>query len=373
MRTAARVVLSTAERGQLESWSSPAERSSRRQQRARIVLAAATGAANVRIARDVGVSPETVGRWRSRFALTGLEAIVQDAPRAGAHGRVRPSTVARVLRATFRGPLAGGRAWTTRSLARALRVNHMLVHRIWKAHGLGGAGRARSSSRRPPRVDLAGAFVTPGARAVVFSVDDRPPRRRPPPLPEIFPNPSGAPEFNGPQQASSELVNLAATLEPSTNASGRVSRSVAAALLVFLRGIERRTRRRLRLEVVLDRPVAQLGRAAVRWLAAHGRFRVYATPRLRSWSDAVGAWLARWEPLGLDRSSLGHTAEFARQVPNLPAREGVAAASFVWSAQPGRASPSRSSEPRVLLGHPVLMLDDRAVARPGANAGSPAP
>ena len=51
--------------------------------RARIVLAAARDLENKEIAKELGVSRETVGRWRSRFVEEGVEGITKDLPRGG--------------------------------------------------------------------------------------------------------------------------------------------------------------------------------------------------------------------------------------------------------------------------------------------------
>jgi transposase len=56
-------------------------------QRARIVLLAADGEANVAIAERVGVSRPTVIGWRNRYAADGLAGL-EDDPRSG-----RPRTI----------------------------------------------------------------------------------------------------------------------------------------------------------------------------------------------------------------------------------------------------------------------------------------
>jgi len=50
--------------------------------RARIVLLAAVGATNQAIARKLGIAPNTVGKWRRRFATEG-EAGLADRKRSG--------------------------------------------------------------------------------------------------------------------------------------------------------------------------------------------------------------------------------------------------------------------------------------------------
>src|SRR5215467_6235651 len=50
--------------------------------RARIVLAAAGGAANAEVARRLGCSVATVRTWRGRFAVAGVPGLF-DKPRSG--------------------------------------------------------------------------------------------------------------------------------------------------------------------------------------------------------------------------------------------------------------------------------------------------
>src|SRR5260370_42594940 len=61
--------------------------------RAQIVLAAARGRDNARIAADLGLSVDTARRWRGRFAGRGLEGL-KDLPRSG-----RPRQISAAARA----------------------------------------------------------------------------------------------------------------------------------------------------------------------------------------------------------------------------------------------------------------------------------
>jgi len=62
---------------------------------ARIVLAAAAGAANAVIAADLGISLDTARKWRKRFAAHGLPGL-DDLPRRGRPRRFTPVQVAEV-------------------------------------------------------------------------------------------------------------------------------------------------------------------------------------------------------------------------------------------------------------------------------------
>jgi transposase len=133
MRTAITISLNRTERATLRRW---AEGSGRRlAQRARIVLFAAEGRQNNQIAAELGTDPQTVGRWRIRFASERLAGIQKEAPRSGRKRRMRESVTAKILRMTAR-HRSRGRRWSARTLAKALGVNHMLVYRVWRDHNL---------------------------------------------------------------------------------------------------------------------------------------------------------------------------------------------------------------------------------------------
>ncbi|WP_308218523.1 helix-turn-helix domain-containing protein [Streptomyces hygroscopicus] len=54
------------------------------------MLACAEGRANAQVALDLGVSRETVRKWRARFLADRLQGLV-DRPRSGLRGRSRTS------------------------------------------------------------------------------------------------------------------------------------------------------------------------------------------------------------------------------------------------------------------------------------------
>jgi transposase len=63
--------------------------------RARIVLAAAGGASNAAIARNLGVTDDTVRKWRRRFCRHGVEGL-RDRPRTGRPRRFAATVVAQL-------------------------------------------------------------------------------------------------------------------------------------------------------------------------------------------------------------------------------------------------------------------------------------
>ncbi len=64
----------------LQRWVGAQTSPQRTIRRARVVLLAAQGLANRRVAQEVGTSRPTVRRWRKRFMTRGVPALLEDAP-----------------------------------------------------------------------------------------------------------------------------------------------------------------------------------------------------------------------------------------------------------------------------------------------------
>ena len=97
--------------------------------RARIVLLAAEGAANVRVAEELGVSIPTVLLWRRRFREQGLAGLA-DAPHPG-----RPRTYGRELRERVLiqtlTPPDGMTHWSRECMAKRAGVSGVSSHSIF--------------------------------------------------------------------------------------------------------------------------------------------------------------------------------------------------------------------------------------------------
>src|SRR5512143_255646 len=68
--------------------------------RARIVLACAEGEANQVVAAKLGVTPQTVGKWRARFVARRLDGL-HDEPRPGVPRSIDDTKVEAVIVATL--------------------------------------------------------------------------------------------------------------------------------------------------------------------------------------------------------------------------------------------------------------------------------
>ena len=103
-------------------------------QRARIVLLAAQGVSNTTIADLVGTSRPTVIGWRERYQSRGISGL-EDEQRPG-----RPRTIdhAAIVAATLTPPpkKLGITHWSTRLLARQLKISDATVAKAWRDYGV---------------------------------------------------------------------------------------------------------------------------------------------------------------------------------------------------------------------------------------------
>jgi transposase-like protein len=99
-KTAVALDLTAIERRELESLASRRKTAQGLAQRARIVLLAAEGGENKDISVRLGAAPNTVGKWRRRFAQFRMDGLY-DEPRPGAPRQIGDDDVAEVIRQTI--------------------------------------------------------------------------------------------------------------------------------------------------------------------------------------------------------------------------------------------------------------------------------
>lgn len=136
MRRAHKIDLSDDERRELTRLARGRRTAARLIERAQIVLQAATGKENKDIASDLGITPNTVTRWRTRFVTLRIAGIEKDLPRGGRPPKQRQQLESRIIAKTTQETPANATHWSTRSLAKELGTTQSLVCRVWAANGL---------------------------------------------------------------------------------------------------------------------------------------------------------------------------------------------------------------------------------------------
>ena len=123
------------ERRELEGFAGRRRTAQGLARRARIVLLAAEGLENKEICATLDVDPNTVGKWRRRFAEGRIDGLL-DEPRPGRPRAIGDDEVAETIRLTLETTPRGATHWSLRSMAAAVGHAPSTIHRIWQAFGL---------------------------------------------------------------------------------------------------------------------------------------------------------------------------------------------------------------------------------------------
>jgi transposase len=267
---------------------------------ARALLLAAEGVANEEIARRCTTTPDTVRRWRARYAESGVEGVGVVAPGRGRKPSVPGQVVEAIVHDTLHTrPPDGSTHWTTRSLAARHGVSKDMVARIWKARELRPWRVEVFKLSNDPDfeaklVDIVGLYLDPPEGAVVLCVDEKTQTqaldRTQPSLP-MKPGRAGTMTHDYKRNGTTDLF---AALNVG---SGEVltecrRRHTHQDFLAFLKRIDRQVPRDLDVHLVLDNLAVHKHPEVKKWLAdpKRTRFHVHFTPTSASWLNLVERW-----------------------------------------------------------------------------------
>jgi transposase len=129
MQSPYRIVLTAADRAELERRVRAGSTPQRTVLRALIVLIAADGATNAGIADELGICVDTARKWRARFWHKGIGGLA-DAPRSGRPATYTPAEVAKAKALACSLPADHGvplSRWSGVDLAAAMRADGIAV------------------------------------------------------------------------------------------------------------------------------------------------------------------------------------------------------------------------------------------------------
>jgi transposase len=147
-------------------------------ERAKIVLACLSGEPQAQIAARLSTRPNTVSKWRIRFAQQGIAGLA-DAPRSGKPKTYGPDLRTKLLAVIETPPPKGQARWDGQALAKAVGAKKSTVYALLQKEGI-HLQRSRSwcVSTDPQfaakAADIVGLYLAPPQRALVLSVDEKP-------------------------------------------------------------------------------------------------------------------------------------------------------------------------------------------------------
>ncbi len=134
-RRKAELVLSEAERAQLTRWAPRVKTAQFLALRARIILRCAEGGTNKQVAAELGVSEQSVNRWRARLIKRRLDGLT-DEPRPGRPSSILLDQVEDVVIATLESTPDRDTHWSRASRAAHTGLSKSTIGRIWKRFDL---------------------------------------------------------------------------------------------------------------------------------------------------------------------------------------------------------------------------------------------
>lgn len=166
------LVLADEQREQLEAWSRSPTMPNELVLRARIILTSAEGLTNTAVARQLGISLPTVGKWGKRFLDLGVQGL-HDNARPGAPCTYDDDKVAAVIHRVLHEQPRGSRTWSVRQVADAEGISKSTVQRWFsllrvKPH-LSKTFKVSSEPFFVEKVrDITGLYLNPPEHSVVI-------------------------------------------------------------------------------------------------------------------------------------------------------------------------------------------------------------
>jgi transposase len=309
-------------------------------ERARIVLRAAEGLENKQIAAQMGIMPEKVARWRSRFLDGGIAALEKDAPRPGRTRTITDVHVKQVVEMTLHQKPANATHWSTRTMATATGISEASVRRIWRAHGLKPhLTRTFKLSRDPEFTekleDIVGLYLNPPEHAIVLCADEKSQ------IQALDRTQPGLPMKKGRcgTMTHDYKRNGTATLFAALNAvEGQVismcdDRHRHQEWLKFLRGIDYVLPADKQVHLIADNYATHKHPKVQRWLARHPRFHMHFTPTGCSWLNMVERFFRDLTENQLRRGVFHSVEELIAAIDQYIDRHNESPKPFIWTAK----------------------------------------
>ena len=251
-------------------------------QRAQIVLACGAGETNTAIARRMGLTGMTVGKWRKRYRDLGLEGL-HDELRPGRPRTYEDDKVAEVInRALQTKPADGSTQWSARSLAAATGISKTTVHRWLQTFSFQPDGYKLSTD--PFFVekvrDIDGLYLNPPENAVVLCVDEKTQIQALDRTQPLLPMGLGYMEGVTHDYIRHGTTTLFAALDVATGAviAECKPRRRHQEFLSFLRRIDKEVPKDLELHLIVDNYCTHKHAKVKAWLAQRPRFHVTTRP-----------------------------------------------------------------------------------------------
>ena len=358
-RPLALLQVSDSDRAILERWLRRPKTAQALAKRAQIVLSCAEGQSNGAVAEQLGLTRQTVGKWRNRFVRTGVDGLL-DEPRPGAPRTITDEDVERVITLTLESTPEDATHWSTRSMARASGLSQSAISRIWRAFALQPHRTETFKLSTDPLFiekvrDIVGLYLNPPDRALVLCVDEKSQIQALDRSQPLLPMRPGQIERRTHDYVRHGTTSLFAALDVKTGEvigeCHRRHRSIE--FRAFLDRIEAEVPAELDVHLIVDNYGTHKTEIIKRWLAKRPRFHVHFTPTSASWLNLIERWFAALTEKQIRRSAHRSTRELETAILSYIEHGNQNPKPFIWtkSADQILASIARFCERTSASGH----------------------
>jgi transposase len=336
-RPKAELVVTAVERAALAQWARRPKTAQALAQRARIVLACATGASNRAVAARLRVTQQMVGKWRARFVARRLDGLL-DEPRPGTPRRITDVQVEAVVRDTLETTPHDATHWSTRAMAARSGLSQTTIRRIWHAFALQPHRTETFKLSQDPLFidkvrDIVGLYLAPPDKALVLCVDEKAQIQALDRSQPLLPMRPGQVERRTHDYPRHGTTSLFAALDVKT---GKVvgechRRHRSIEFRKFLDTIDAAVPTALDVHLVLDNYGTHKTALIRRWLAKRPRFHLHFTPTGASWLNLVERWFALLTEKQIRRGVHRSTRELEMAIKRYLDLTNAAPKPFVWT------------------------------------------
>jgi transposase len=307
--------------------------------RCKIVLGAAQGLPNQEIARRLGVTGATVGKWRERYRLEGMEGL-SDEPRPGTPRKITDAKVEEAVTQTLEGLPMAATHWSTRSLAEKVGLSQSAVVRIWHSFGLQPHRSETFKLSTDPYLvekvrDIVGLYLNPPEHVIVLCMDEKSQVQALDRTQPILPLRPGLPEQRTNDYERHGTTSLFAALDI---ASGKVigkchRRHRHQEFLKFMKLVDTTLPSEAgEVHLVLDNYGTHKTPKVIRWLSRHPRYHLHFTPTSGSWVNQVERWFAEITEKRIRRGSFDSVRSLEKAIQEYLNTNNENPKPFVWTA-----------------------------------------
>lgn len=324
----------------LQAWSRRRRSNQGLALRANIILLAAQGRDSIEVANELGVSNQTVCKWRGRFMQERLLSL-GDAARSGAPRSIEDEKIQKVVDTTLHYKPKQATHWSSRLMAKELGLSQTAIVRIWHAFGLQPHRRENFKLSNDPHFvakvrDIVGLYLNPPVNAIVLSVDEKSQIQALDHTQPNLPLRPGQVERGTHDYKRHGTTALFAALDVASGAviSQFHARHRSQEFLKFLNLLDVTVPRRSQeqIHLILDNYATHKTPRVKRWLLKHPYIHLHFTPTSSSWINLVERLFAEIEQRKLQRGSFTSVANLESELSSYLNKRNKNPVPFIWTA-----------------------------------------